>query len=894
MTADHRALIYLFLFMLQATLAYGQESPSLKTLLTGAPLGQHLEVWAETNPPEGGFPPEQAWQKATSAVPNYGLVTTPYWFRLSLQVDEPVSGIVVEVGQPLLDQVDMWLDTNGSRKHLLQFGDNIPFSERPVRQRDFVIRLDFPSPGNYQLIFRVQTKGSMQFPLSIWDDAEFHSESGDDYIRLGLYTGFILSVALYNAFIFFTTRERFALSFVGHIVAYLLFLVALTGLGFEYLWPDALWVQERATTFFSAVSALFACLFARDFLDLKTRSQRWLLMVNNLTLWLSGFTVAGTLLLPYQLSVEATILTTLVVCVATFVTGVTAASERTPSSILYLLGWAGVLAGVILHSLAKQGVILVTPITSNAAHIGSIWLVTLHSLGIALRFHETRKEHLRTEQRMYQAQRESLKARFQLQDAEIRRKQTEAENEAKSAFLATMSHEIRTPLNGVLGMVQLLSSTHLDPQQKRWLDTISSSGESLLTIVNDILDLSKMNSGRLELDRQHINLHELVHDCLRLYANQAKNKGLTITADFRPPLYSRIYTDPTRLRQILNNLLSNAIKFTNKGSVQVTISTDGQALTLSVLDTGIGIPQAFHDKVFHHFSQAEASTSRTYGGTGLGLSICRQLTQLLGGSIGFRSEEGTGTEFTLTLPDVQPAEPVAITVTDDMTFSLALSRREEQLLVSDFLTRLGLRPATDHCSLLITDRPADVAVNATRVIALVDDPQQALPVQQILLRPLSTAELACELTGRVRVQQSTTADRIQPLPDALIWVAEDNAVNQKVISGMLRFLGLRHHLFGDGRQICDAWAAGDTRPDLILMDCEMPVMDGFDATRWLRTPANAGTNPVPVIALSAHVLSEYQEKARQSGFDDFLSKPIDRNLLRATLARWLDKPESLS
>ncbi|WP_430462042.1 7TM diverse intracellular signaling domain-containing protein [Thalassolituus sp. LLYu03] len=904
MRSERGCLILLLCFLLQGLPALAAEPLLLSDMSSGAPVGRHLQIWHETTPlAEGDFPPADAvWETSLVDVPNFGLADHPVWFRLTVHAERDMRDLLAVIGLPLLDRVQMFTFFNGQPLAATEFGDHLPYSHRPIDQREFVVPLGHTEPGDYQLVFRVTAGGSLQFPLALWHSADYQHKATNDYILLGLYVGFIASVALYNAFIYATTRERYALAFVGHILGYLGFLVALTGIGFQYLWPDNLWIQERSTTVFTSIAALFASLFARDFLELDKRKSKVLLHLNTLTLLIGSAIMFASLFMHYQTSVSVAISGTLLLCAVTLVIGLAAIERDAPSSLLYIAGWIGLLIGVILHSLAKKGAIPVTGMTANAAHIGSVWMVTMHSLGIALRFHEARREYHKTEQRMLEAQRDSLKARYLVQEAEIRRKRTEAENEAKSAFLATMSHEIRTPLNGVLGMVQLLGSTRLDPQQKRWLDTISSSGESLLTIVNDILDLSKMSSGHLQLDIQETDLHRVVHECLRLYASTAERKGLRLIADFHPPLHTRVRTDPTRLRQILSNLLSNALKFTERGFVRVSVDTRDGQLLFSVKDTGIGIPEAFRDRVFSHFSQADASTSRMYGGTGLGLSICRQLSELLGGRIEFQSEEGVGTEFTVTLPGCEPSAPLRLP--EPGTFAVHLSNDEETRVVSDFLTGLGYRAvsapptnepaehAAEPLSVVITDQTDGRHDPATQVIALVDDPLQTLPVQQQLLRPLSTAELLAELTGEAvrEAPELHHASLNRPLPDALIWVAEDNLVNQKVISGLLRFMGLKHRLFGDGRQICDAFADGNNLPDLILMDCEMPVMDGFDATRWLRQHGGA-QSAVPVVGLSAHVLSEYQDKARAAGFDDFLNKPIDRQQLQQTLAHWLHQAE---
>jgi CheY-like chemotaxis protein len=389
--------------------------------------------------------------------------------------------------------------------------------------------------------------------------------------------------------------------------------------------------------------------------------------------------------------------------------------------------------------------------------------------------------------------------------------EAQAANVAKSRFLATMSHEIRTPMNGVLGMAQLLMMPNL-PESGRldYARTILNSGQTLLTLLNDILDLSKVEAGKLELEAQALEPMQLLHETRLLFSETASQKGLTLTDCWSGPT-QRYLGDVHRLRQMISNLVGNAIKFTTKGEVRLEareLDASGAAaeLEFSVIDSGIGIPVEQQALLFQPFSQADSSTTRQFGGTGLGLSIVRSLAQLMDGDAGVESTPGAGSRF---------------------WFRVRLQR---------------------------------VAVGADN--RQLQRPQSA---------EAATDTLPVGLSGHVLV-------------------VEDNPVNQMVIRALLDSLGLTCAVVGDGQQCADLVAqAGHTeRHDLILMDLQMPVLDGYGATATIRRwEAANGLPRLPIIALSADAFAEDRQLCIHAGMDDFLAKPVDRIALAATLRRWL-------
>jgi two-component system, sensor histidine kinase and response regulator len=524
---------------------------------------------------------------------------------------------------------------------------------------------------------------------------------------------------------------------------------------------------------------------------------------------------------------------------------------------------------------------------------------------------------------------------------------------AKSDFLATMSHEIRTPMNGVLGMLDLLLDTPLSPGQKEHARNAHRSAESLLAIINDILDFSKIEAGKLDLETIDFDLRNTLEEATSLLAERASAKGLELVSLVRPDVPDMVRGDPGRLRQILLNLAGNAIKFTAEGEVilrarLVSESEAGVLVRFEVSDTGIGLTPEAQARLFQPFSQADASTTRRYGGTGLGLAICRQLTELMGGEIGVRSEPGEGSTFWFTahfapgtaVPLVSLPERLSgarVLVVDDHRLSRTVvqqhltswgiqsSSAENGLQAFDLLRNAASQGQAYHIAIVDMQMPGmdglalaqlikgEAALASTSLILLSSTamPGQAKqaeavgfaafltkPVRQsslydclatVLAVPASTASRRVSgafrrVSGPVRLITQHQLAEARAVQRARILLAEDNEINQQVAVGMLEALGHRVDVVSDGAEAVTAVA--NTAYDLILMDCQMPGMDGFEATAAIRRQAPPDKR-VAIVAMTANAMQGDRERCLAAGMDDYLRKPVSRDRLQELVERWL-------
>jgi signal transduction histidine kinase/CheY-like chemotaxis protein len=841
------------------------------------------------------------WKALNKDVVEWGFTDVSYWYRLDLlnKTGEPGKHLL-SIPFPLFDEIEFHL----IRKDKIESsftGDSIPFNQRPFAHRNFIFEINLDAGEQAQLFIKSKTNDSHSFSLSVFEPYAFVVEDAKLVLVFGLYFGVMFIMFAYNCFIFLVTGNRSYLFYILFVASATIFTAVQRGLAPQYLWSGAESWVDTSDPFFVFLSVILACLFTREMLSLKARSHFWdryfliLIISNSLALLSLAW-------LPETAALYLGMASVLVAGFSCLGMAYLFALRGDKVAFYYGVSWVFLVVSVVITVLVSFSIVSLTVLTENIFLVGHVAQVSLLSLILANQLNESRVEAARAI----------------------------SESEAKSEFLARMSHEIRTPMNGILGMSQLLKDTQLDTTQRHYNDVIYSSGNYLLTMINDILDYSKIVAGKLELEAVSFDLGKLIENTAALFVSRAYDKDLELICVINQGVPKMVVGDPIRLEQVLLNLIGNAIKFTERGYITLTVDVNKRhtsCLDFVVKDTGIGISDAKRNTLFDSFSQVDVSTQRKYGGTGLGLSISQKLVRIMGGEINVESEQGKGSSFSFSTRldfsgddfseiSFEQSDMFAHILVVDPVLSIHYQRLLSRFRlkykvydeIDDFFDAVGSIAADESDeNLLILDSSSVKNEELNFSLQLkklkhchkmlwvchaqfLDRFKQELSPHEcsFVQKPWCTATLVSALfnvRGIKNIELSETSDaEIVKQKILKILVAEDNETNQMVVCGLIEKLGHVAYVAENGKDVLKLLNEGKTF-DVILMDCEMPLMDGWETSKTIRK-STMPYREVPIVALTGHAVQSSIDKCLQSGMNDYLFKPVDLRQLKEKLVKY--------
>lgn len=867
---------------------------------------------------------ELNWQTITTDSINFGFTTEPHWFRLTVKNNHPREAYwLLHSSYTMTDYLDFYqIDGDVITKHQTN-GDLVPFYKRSIDYYRPSFTFHLPPGEEAVFLLRVQTEGALKLPLSIMPEVEYYQNSKQNWMFDGLFYGGTLVMVLYNMFLFFSTREKSYLIFVSFIVSVTWVVAQATGYLYEYITYDYPTLNKVILNTSLCILYASGIWFAEEFVKHKQLPKYFTHLTKSVYVG-SAFCLALVFVLPYTIMTLICLVLGFYSCMLALIgVGSLYFQKSTDNTtrravVFYELAWLPGLSALFITIIEIIGLVTLPYWLDIFAlcQCSVLAMVTILSFAYGDKLNTLQKEKQLMDKELHTMKETTFRA--------------EAEVHAKSEFLAKMSHEIRTPMNGVLGMSELLRGHLRDKTTRYYNDIIYSSGNALLTIINDILDFSKIEAGKMELESIPMDLENLCLESLSIFKVKANEKNLLLICDFDPDLDLRRMGDPTRLRQVIINLVGNAFKFTEKGQVVLEVKPcpdhPESKVHFSIKDTGIGISKQGLSKLFSSFSQVDSSTSRKYGGTGLGLTICKELSKLMGGEIGVESNEGEGSTFWFTaelplydgneLLDPEPVKDLAgykiLYVDDNPTYlnvvksrlaswgveiAAATSAREAKNILQkdsnwdvvacdiDMPGENGLdlarwiKAQAETCKLPVfflsatSELPSKAELKELGVLFAEQKPILASDLRHFFRKALGIVISESQRTDGDNEYHSTRSLNIL--------LADDNDINRIVATGMLEKLGHKVTLAISGKEAIDSFIDHnidknqDTPFDLILMDCEMPEIDGYMATKSIRNIENdQQLSHIPIVALTAHAVREHLDRCIESGMDRYVTKPV--------------------
>ncbi|MDF3030682.1 MAG: hypothetical protein K0R03_1240 [Moraxellaceae bacterium] len=840
-----------------------------------------------------------------------GLSSSAWWLRLAVRNPAPEAReLLLELPSASLAEIRVYAPRPDGSYAMRVAGSRTRQVQGDVPAAGYWFRLKTPPQATSVYYLRIETDLGLSSGIYLGTPAATAAASSSGSLAFGIGIGLILGLGLYNLALYMRYRDRAGLFYVLFLLSLAAYLLAERGvLGVQYLSMTHL--QNFFELVFLFLAQVAAVLLASSYL--RSGMPAPFTRIARLYALAMAALMLVALMLPALVAAHIALLSMLATSIAMLVAASISVRNGYPPA-RYLL--AARIYMVIIIVLAAMELFAWMPLPIPFA-----WLI------MSMACFEAVMLAIGLSSRLYVMRQESLREHDQ---ALV----TEAEARAKNNFLAQMSHEIRTPMSGILGMTELLMDTPLTPSQREYANTIHASSNSLLRVLNDILDHAKMEAGKLSIVEEPFDLSGLLADCLGIFRVHAEEKNLELIATIDPALPQQVVGDPTRLRQVISNLLRNAIKYTQQGEIEVSLKPGRLGLHVEVRDTGIGIAPERLATVFQPHQQKPNTPLQT--GTGLGLSICRRLVELMGGEIGVESRLREGSRFWFDLPlkaeegvTRAPEEPwlrglrmlvvddnhtvhrviqeqaghwgMKVRTADNGAEALALARNAANIGEPfDIILVDHNMPGMSGLQLAARIKEDPIIRNDVIVIMLTGvniAPSSTMTrnvgIRRVLTKPVTERQLQtviAEELGYIKQLQKTTAEPSRDDSDLLkrlrVLIAEDNHLSQKVIRGMLGKLGVNATtVVANGREVVEEVSRNEY--DMVLMDCDMPFMDGYAATQAIREWERfTGRKSIPILALTAHILDEHKEKSRQAGMNEHLSKPIELTELQEALLRW--------
>lgn len=586
----------------------------------------------------------------------FGYSQSVYW--IGFIIENKLQGShnhLFEIRYPPLDYIDLYLSTAGEAPLHLQGGDKLPYSERFYQTRFHLFPVKLDQPTQYQVLLRIKTESSYSLPLVLHSDISYVQTDHFEQALIGIYYGICIGLFAYNLFLFFTIRENIYLKYVSYVLFHALFMASLDGFLYQF-WPESPDWESRSIYMFAWLTGVFLIWVCSDFLQLRQAMPKAYLVAFSLQS-LFFIAVLFCLIMPIALAAKINSPLILLSVVLMFSFTVRRYFQGYKPAGYFLVGLGCFLIGAASVATGAMNLFGQYDLSPVLMKIGSAIEMFCFSIGLGNRINRLKSQQAHAQHEAELARTEAHARQRYAEEMEKINQQLQVAMQARSDFLANMSHEIRTPMNGVLGMLELVRDTQLSKEQENYINVASRSGTTLLALINDILDLSKIEAGKLELEKIDFNLRQVIDDLNNLFNVQLHDKDLYFHHEYDTDQPEWVRGDRTRVWQILTNLIGNAIKFTNSGGVTVKIHSQDDKYCISVSDTGIGIPQDAQAKIFESFTQADSSTTRKFGGTGLGLTISKRLANLMGGDIKVESIPNKGTTFTVFLNLEEGTEP---------------------------------------------------------------------------------------------------------------------------------------------------------------------------------------------------------------------------------------------